>query len=111
MAFGPTIAPGCGSRSGLSRRNGPSAICRQDRGIAWIEEALNPLGDERSEAAIRQLTLAIRSAVGVEALCWLTDVANLRREDAAALMAWSAQAFLQAARAGSPPPEMGPSAG
>jgi hypothetical protein len=53
---------------------------------------------------IHRLVLAIRSAIGVEALVWLTDIGGLSREDAAANMRWSAQALLSAALTASPPP-------
>ena len=48
----------------------------------------------------RLSAIAIRSATGIEALSWLTDVAGLSREDAAALMRWSAHAMLDATTAG-----------
>ena len=70
---------------------------RQGRGIKWIEEALAPLRDQMSEADVHRLTLAIRSAAGIEALVWLTDVAGLSRHDARELMRWSARALLQSA--------------
>lgn len=70
---------------------------RQGRGIKWIEEALAPLRTEMSEADVRRLTHAIRSATGIEALVWLTDVAGLSRHDARELMRWSARALLQTA--------------
>jgi AcrR family transcriptional regulator len=71
---------------------------RQGRAIDWIAEALSPLKDELTEKQLRRLVLAIRSAIGIEALVWLTDVGRLTREEAAELMAWSAQALLAAAR-------------
>jgi AcrR family transcriptional regulator len=70
---------------------------RQGRAITWIEEALLPLGDELSEAEIHRLAIAMRSATGIEAFAWLTDVAGLSREDATGLMRWSAQAMLRSA--------------
>jgi len=76
---------------------------RQGRAIGWIDEALSPLRDQLSEQAMRQLVLAIRSAIGIEALAWLTDVANLTREEAVRLMSWSAQALLHAALTWKPP--------
>jgi len=76
---------------------------RQGRAIRWIEESLSPLRDQLSKRAVHRLALAIRSAVGIEALVWLTDVGGLDRDDAVALMSWSAQALLQAALTGSPP--------
>jgi len=78
-------------------------LLRQGRAIAWIEEALLPLRDQLSDQVVRQLTLAIRSVVGIEALVWLTDVARLSREDAVRLMCWSAQGLLQAALTWMPP--------
>jgi hypothetical protein len=39
-----------------------------------------------SEAGVHRLARAIRSAVGIEALVWLTDVAGLSREEAAGVM-------------------------
>src|SRR4051794_38568097 len=53
---------------------------RQGRGIAWIEEALAPLRRELSDAVIHRLALAVRSASGVEALVWLTDVGGMSRD-------------------------------
>lgn len=80
---------------------------RQGRAIGWIAEALAPLRDDLSKPAIHHLVLAIRSAVGIEALAWLTDVAGLSRNDAVALMSWSAQAMLHAALDYAPPPTDG----
>ena|SRR5258708_9575 len=76
---------------------------RQGRAIGWIAEALSPLRGRLSDEAIHQLVLAIRSATGVEALVWLTDVAGLTRDQAVALMSWSAQALLHAALTSGPP--------
>jgi hypothetical protein len=70
---------------------------RQGRAINWIEEALEPLRNDMSEDDTHRLAVAIRSATGIEAFAWLTDVAGLSREDARQLMAWSAQAMLRTA--------------
>ena len=85
-----------GERAGLPLRQG--------RAIAWIEEALEPLRGQFADEEVHRLSLAVRSATGIEALVWLTDVAGLPREDAVAIMRWSAQAMLSAALADSPPP-------
>ena len=69
---------------------------RQGRLIKWIEEALAPLQPQMSGSEVHRLAIAIRSATGIEALAWLTDVAGLSREDAVALMRWSAHAMLGA---------------
>jgi hypothetical protein len=70
---------------------------RQGRGIAWIEEALAPLGPAMPDDERHRLAVAIRSATGIEALVWLIDVAGLSRDQARSLMRWSAQALLGAA--------------
>ena len=73
---------------------------RQGRVIKWLEEALAPLQPQLPRSEVRRLAIAIRSATGIEALSWLTDVAGLSREDATALMRWSAHAMLDATTAG-----------
>ena len=77
---------------------------RQGRAIGWIAEALEPLADGLTDAELHRLVLAIRSATGIEALVWLTDVAGLSRDDAVELMRWSAQSLLHAASTDGPPP-------
>lgn len=77
---------------------------RQGRAIGWIEEALDPLRGRLSDDQIHRLALAVRSATGIEALVWLTDVGGLPRDDALALMRWSAGALLHAGlHEGAPP--------
>jgi AcrR family transcriptional regulator len=77
---------------------------RQGRAITWITEALQPLRGRLTDEEIHRLALAVRSAIGVEALVWLTDIGGLSREDAAENMRWSAQSLLSAALTSSPPP-------
>jgi AcrR family transcriptional regulator len=72
-------------------------LLRQGRAIHWIEEALAPCRAQLSETDLGRLVLAIRSAVGIEALVWLTDIAGLSRDEAAVLMRWSARALLHSA--------------
>ena len=74
---------------------------RQGRGIRWIEEALAPLRAQMSDAQVRRLAIAIRSATGIEALVWLTDVAGMSTQEATELMRGSARALLAAATRGS----------
>lgn len=73
---------------------------RRGRAIAWIEEALSPLGVKLSRQQVRRLAIAIRAATGIEALVWLTDVARLSRAEATTLMRESAQALLRSATQG-----------
>jgi AcrR family transcriptional regulator len=77
---------------------------RQGRAIGWIREALEPLEADLGPDAVAALTLAVRSATGIEALVWLTDVAGLEREDARTLMRWTARALVRAATSGELPP-------
>lgn len=81
----------------LSLEPGPKddLLLRQGRAIGWIEEALAPLGGRLPRSELRRLALAIRSACGIEALVWLTDVAGLSRPKAAELMRWSGLALLR----------------
>ncbi len=76
-------------------------LLRQGRAIGWIEEALASLRVRMSDAELRRLVLAVRSATGIEALVWLTDIAGLSRPEAVEIMRWSAGALLRAALADS----------
>ncbi|HSP37162.1 MAG TPA: TetR/AcrR family transcriptional regulator [Frankiaceae bacterium] len=76
---------------------------RRGRAIGWIAEALEPLHDQLADAEVDALVLAVRATTGIEALVWLTDVAGLSREQAVALMRWSAQALLRTAITVPPP--------
>ena len=70
---------------------------RQGRAIGWITEALEPLRGQLSDEGLHRLVLAIRSATGIEALVWLTDMAGLSRDEAVDLMRGSARALLASA--------------
>jgi AcrR family transcriptional regulator len=71
-------------------------LLRQGRAIGWITEALAPLRGQLPDADLDRLVLAIRSAIGIEARVWLTDVAGLSPADATQLMRWSARALYRA---------------
>ena len=73
------------------------SVLRQGRAVGWIEDALAPLQGSHPELDIHRLAIAVRSATGIEALVWLTDVAGLSRDEAGELMRASALALLQAA--------------
>jgi len=95
----------------LSLESGPrergGLPLRQGRAIGWFTEALEPLQGELTDAGLRRLVLAIRSATGIEALVWLTDIGGLSRPDALETMRWSAQGLLQAALTNGTPPAPG----
>jgi AcrR family transcriptional regulator len=77
---------------------------RQGRAIGWIGEALAPLSGRLSAQQREALAVAIRSATGIEAYVWLTDVAGRTPDQAVAVMRWSALAQLDAALGGLGPP-------
>ncbi len=70
---------------------------RQGRAIDWFTEALEPARAQLGDAGLRRLVLAIRTATGIEALIWLTDMGGLTRDEAASLMRWSATSLFRAA--------------
>jgi AcrR family transcriptional regulator len=78
---------------------------RRGRAIGWFEEALRPLESQLGAAAVHRVATVVRSAVGIESLVWLTDVAGLSRDDAKAAMLWSAEALLDQALSAGPPPD------
>jgi hypothetical protein len=79
------------------------APLRQGRAIGWFEEALTPLVSELGETGVHQLAIAVRAAVGIESLVWLTDIAGLSREQASEVTQRSAHAMLHQALADGPP--------
>jgi AcrR family transcriptional regulator len=90
-----SLEPGAGRRD---------LLLRQGRVIGWLEDALAPLVSDFGRDGVRQLAIAIRSAIGIESFVWLTDVAGLTKTNAVNTMRWSAQSMLDSARRGSLPP-------
>ncbi len=76
---------------------------RQGRVIPWLVEALEPLRAELGDDGVKRVAVAIRSAIGIEALVWLTDVAGQTHAEAADTMRWSARAMLTSALTGRTP--------
>jgi AcrR family transcriptional regulator len=70
---------------------------RKGRRIIWISEALAPIQGSLAKRDFERLVHAIASAVGVDSLVWLTDIAGLSRKDAVDVMTWSAQTLLEGA--------------
>ncbi|HET6171793.1 MAG TPA: TetR/AcrR family transcriptional regulator [Gaiellales bacterium] len=77
----------------------PDLPFRVGRRIVWVADALTPLQGRLSEPDLQRLVLAIASAVGIDSLVWLTDIAGLSRPQAVDVMRWSARSLLQAALA------------
>ena len=65
--------------------------------IAWIEDALAPLRGDMAEDELQRLTYGIGATIGIEAFVWLTDIAGLTREQAAATIRSNALGLLRAA--------------
>ena len=70
---------------------------RRGRRIGWIEEALSPLRGRMPEPKLRRLVLGIGATLGIEAFVWLTDMAELSREEAAEVMRSNARELLRSA--------------
>jgi AcrR family transcriptional regulator len=89
----------------LSLQGGSSADLplRQGRAIGWFTDALAPLHEQLGDEALHLLAVAIRSAVGIESMVWLVDVAGLSRDQAARLVQWSARAMLREVLSSGPP--------
>jgi AcrR family transcriptional regulator len=65
--------------------------------IAWIEDALAPLRGQMPDDELQRLIHGIGATLGIEAFAWLTDIAGLPREEAAAIIRSNALALLRAA--------------
>src|SRR6187200_1843630 len=50
--------------------------------IAWLTEALEPARERLGDDGVHRTALAIRSATGIEALIWLTDIGGVSRRRA-----------------------------
>jgi len=79
---------------------GPALPMNRGMRIGWIEDALAPLREQLPTAQLRRLVLGIGATLGIEAFVWLTDIAGLSREEAAATIRASALGLLQATLAG-----------
>lgn len=64
--------------------------------LAWVEDALSPLAGRLGARRHRRLVHGIAAILGIEAFTWLTDIAGLRREEAAEVIGESARARLAA---------------
>lgn len=91
LSLEPAAAGGDGGGSALPMNRGLR--------IGWIEDALAPLRGELPAARLRTLVLGIGATLGIEAFVWLTDIAGLSHEEAAATMRANALGLLDAALA------------
>lgn len=95
-------------RLSLEAGPGRDLPIRKGRAIGWFQDALAPLEPELGKAGTRRLAIAIRSATGIEALIWLTDIAGVSRDEAARQIRWTAQALLAHALTDGLPKKSGP---
>jgi hypothetical protein len=65
--------------------------------IDWIADALAPLRGQMAEDDLERLIYGIGATLGIEAFVWLTDIAKVSREEAAAIMRSNASRLLRAA--------------
>jgi AcrR family transcriptional regulator len=65
--------------------------------VAWIEDALAPLRGQIAEDRLQRLIYGIGATLGIEAFAWLTDIAGLQREEAAAVIRSNAVGLVRAA--------------
>jgi len=65
--------------------------------IEWIEDAPAPLRGQMPDDELRRLIHGIGATLGIEAFVWLTDIAGVPREEAAAIIRANALALLRSA--------------
>jgi AcrR family transcriptional regulator len=70
-------------------------LLRRGRRRGWIADALAPLRSDMTEPDFDRLVLAIAIATGIEAFVWLTDIAELPRDQALGVMRFSAETLLE----------------
>ncbi|CAN5484514.1 TetR/AcrR family transcriptional regulator [soil metagenome] len=77
----------------------PELPMHQGLRVDWIEDALLPLQGEIAGDQFRRLTYGVAATLGIETFTWLTDIAQLSREEAAAVMSSNASRLLSSALA------------
>jgi AcrR family transcriptional regulator len=77
--------------------DGPQLPMHRGLRIGWIEDALAPLREQMSKDQLRRLIYGICATLGIEAFVWLTDIAALSRDEAAAVMHANAARLLESA--------------
>ena len=65
--------------------------------IGWIEDALAPIRGRMPDNELQRLVYGIAATLGIEAFVWLTDIARVPREEAAAIMRSNASRLLWSA--------------
>jgi AcrR family transcriptional regulator len=73
---------------------GHDLVLRKGRRLLWFEDALAPARLSLGPKRFRRLVRALAGAVGIEALIFLTDMAGLSRDEAAAQLVWTAETLV-----------------
>ncbi len=86
--------------TGRQKREATEERLRGGRRIAWIEEALAPLGNsfDNDPVTFRRMVAALSLCMGIEALIVLQDVCGLEAAEAVEVSRWAAHVLLEAGR-------------
>jgi AcrR family transcriptional regulator len=77
-----------------SRHQRENLVMRTGRRIIWVQDAIAPLESRMTPEKFRALVLRLAMVLGIESLAWLTDIAQVPRDEAAAIMRQSAHDML-----------------
>jgi AcrR family transcriptional regulator len=75
----------------------PELPMHQGLRTAWVEDALAPLRGKMPQEDLQRLVHGIGATLGIEAFVYLTDIAKVSREEAAAIIRSNALALLRSA--------------
>lgn len=75
----------------------PELPMHRELRVRWVEDALQPLRGRIAEERFMRLVYGICATLGIEAFAWLTDIAGLKREEAASVMRTNAMGLLESA--------------
>jgi AcrR family transcriptional regulator len=79
--------------------DGPELPMHRGLRIGWIEDALAPLRGRLPDHDLQRLVYGVGATLGIEAFVWLTDIARVSRDEAAAIMRTNASGLLRCALA------------
>jgi AcrR family transcriptional regulator len=73
---------------------GHDLVLRKGRRLLWFEDALAPARRRLGPKRFHRLVTALAGTVGIEAFVFLTDMARLDRDEAAAMLVWTAETLV-----------------
>jgi hypothetical protein len=73
---------------------GNDLVLRKGRRLLWFEDALAPARRTLGPTRFGRLVKALAGSVGIESLVFLTDMAGVERNEAAALLVWIAETLV-----------------